>query len=131
MNPKYYYIQKDNQTEKIPLESQDKINLCGMNLIELILPPCKKVYCSCNNLTKLIIPEGCEVVGCSNNKLTELILPKSCVVLDCANNKLIKLITSKNCKIVFCENNKLRQTIINLFDSQDPVKIQLASNLQR
>ena len=56
------------------------------------------VYCSNNNLTELIIPEGCKYVYCDNNNLTELILPEGC-------------------KYVFCDAN------VNLIYNHDDLKI--------
>ena len=106
-----YYIQKYNPTVKVSLESQDKIELYFMYLIELVLPKCKEVDCSYNLLTELIIPEGVEFVNCSYNHLTKLIFPKTC-------------------KWIFCHNNRLHPMIIELFQTDDPIKIQLANNLQ-
>ncbi len=55
-----YYITSDNPNIKVPLEPQDVINLRHMNLIELVLPWCKEVYCERNYLTELIIPICCK-----------------------------------------------------------------------
>jgi hypothetical protein len=145
-----YYITRDNPTVKIQLEPRDEITLSSLDLIELVLPECKKVDCSCNYLTELIIPEGCEVVDCGNNKLislnipqsckqlscwynllTELIIPHGCEVVDCCNNQLNKLIATKTCKNIWCYDNKLPLVIIKLFQSGNPVKIALANSLQR
>jgi hypothetical protein len=83
-----------------------------MNLIELVLPMCKEVYCSNNYLTELIVPEGCEEVYCYTNHLTKLIIPKTC-------------------KWICCYNNNLPKLIENLLQSGDLIKIQLANNLQK
>jgi hypothetical protein len=106
-----YYIVKDNPTIKIPLIPQKSLHLSGMNLIELVLPTCKEVYCW-------------------NNQLAELIIPPGCIVVDCCNNNLTKLIVPKSCKIIYCRFNKLPKIIVDLFRSQDPIKITLANNLQ-
>jgi hypothetical protein len=111
-NKSGYYITKNNPTVKFPLEPQEKICLDNMDLIELVLPKCREVYCYYNELTELIIPTGCDYVDCSYNKLT-------------------KLIVSKTCKTIWCYNNNLPQIIIDLFESDDPIKMQLANNLQR
>jgi hypothetical protein len=107
-----YYITKDNPTVKVILEPQEELILSGMNIIELVLPKCKKIYCGGNFLTELIVPEGCDYVYCRYNNLIKLIIPKSC-------------------KRIMCNNNKLLKIIINLFQSKDPVKIALANNLQK
>ncbi len=106
-----YYITQDNPTLKIPLHSQEKIFLPSMGIIELVLPECKYVWCSGNELTKLIIPESCESINCQYNNLTELIIPRGCTYVSCGFNNLPKVIE-------------------NLFNSDDPIKIQLANNLQ-
>ncbi len=106
-----YYITEDNPLEKVLLEPQEEIHLSGMNLIELVLPQCIRVWCYDNQLTKLLIPMGCKGIHCSDNNLTQLIIPKTCLIVICKNNKLIQIIT-------------------NLIESRDPVKIQLANNLQ-
>jgi hypothetical protein len=59
-----YYITQDYPTKKIVLEPRDAISLYNMNIIELVLPKCKEVWCCRNLLRKLIIPEGCEYVNC-------------------------------------------------------------------
>jgi hypothetical protein len=125
-----YYITSSEPNIKVPLEPQDDINLSFMNLIELVLPQCKRVYCSYNLLTELIIPEGCEYVSCRDNMLTKLILANSCNDVWCYNNYLTKLIIPKNCQ-VWCHNNDFHPIITELFESRDSIKIQLASNLQR
>jgi hypothetical protein len=144
-----YYIQKQNPTLKIPIELQDDINLTSMDIIELVLPKCKKVYCHFNQLKELIIPEGCEIVDCWNNKLTKLILPESCKEIYCSCNKLTELTLPKNCNIIYCHdnnltklictksctiirvyNNKLHPQIENLLQSKDVIKIALANSLQ-
>jgi hypothetical protein len=126
-----YYITRDNPTVKVLLEPQDDISLQRMNLIELVLPMCKSVWCHSNYLKELIIPESVELLNCSNNQLINLIIPKSCKLIDCSNNKLKKLIIPKPCKIIWCRNNKLYPIIVNLLQSEDPIKIQLANSLQR
>ncbi len=73
-----YYITYDNPKVKVPLEPQEEIQLQKLNLIELVLPMCKKIECGGNLLKKLIIPPGCESVSCHNNKLTKLIIPMGC-----------------------------------------------------
>jgi hypothetical protein len=144
-----YYITVDKPNEKIILEPQDEIYLCDMNLIELVLPECKLVWCRNNNLTELIVPKGCEYVNCAYNNLTKLVLPNSvkqvhcavnllteliipwgCDYVSCSHNNLIKLIIPNSCKTVLCNFNKLHPIIIDLFQSEDPIKIQLANNLQ-
>jgi hypothetical protein len=107
-----YYITHYNPSVKVPLEPQDEIFLPCMDIIELVLPKCRHVMCSSNQLTELIIPMGCETVSCSNNNLTKLIVPKTC-------------------KYVNCTDNNLPKVIIDLFNSDNPIKIQLANNLQR
>ena len=124
-----YYIQKHNPTEKIPLEPNNEINVSYMKLIELVLPKCNRVFCSFNYLTELIIPQGCEWVSCRDNKLTKLLLPDSCKEVWCYDNYLTKLIVPKNCH-VWCHNNDFHPIITELLESDDPIKIQLASNLQ-
>ena len=76
MNPEFYYITKSNPAVKVSLKSQDYIDLRSMNLIELVLPPCRIFHCEHNYLTELIIPQGCIEVYCSDNYLTELIIPR-------------------------------------------------------
>jgi hypothetical protein len=147
-----------NPIEKIPLESRDALYLSSMNIIELVLPPCKEVYChsaylakiNSNKLTKLIIPDGynivrcdgneltelilsksCKRIYCWNNQLTELIIPEGCEWVHCHHNKLNKLIVPKSCTTISCHDNNLPQIIVDLFQSNDPIKIQLANNLQR
>jgi Leucine-rich repeat (LRR) protein len=149
MNSEFYYITKDNPTVKVPLEPKHDINLCSKNIIELILPKCKRVWCYQNQLKKLILPEDCELISCSVNELTELIIPKTCKdldcsdnqltqltvpigceLIDCSNNKLTQLIVPKTCEWICCYANKLHPIIINLLESEDPIKIQLACSLQ-
>jgi hypothetical protein len=125
-----YYITKDSSKEKTILKPQHIIELSNMDIIELVLPKCKTVKCDDNYLGKLIIPEGCESVNCSYNNLRELIIPKSCVWVSCHNNKLTKLIIPMSCDWISCSENRLHPIIINLFHSDDPVKIQLANSLQ-
>jgi hypothetical protein len=125
-----YYIIKDRPTEKISLEPKEVLYLDNMNLIELVLPKCKKVYCYGNRLTELIIPDGVEIINCSVNNITELILPKSCIYLDCYYNELIKLIVQKTCEKIYCRYNKLYPIVENLLSSKDPIKIELANNIQ-
>jgi len=43
----------------------------------------KKVYCSNNKLTELILSEGVKNVYCNNNKLTELEIPKGVKFVHC------------------------------------------------
>jgi hypothetical protein len=125
-----YYITQDYPTVKVPLEPKEIIDLSYMGLIELVLPKCKKVWCHRNYLTELIIPIGCEHISCYYNYLTELIIPQSCEHVYCWNNSLTKLITHRGCKYVECSNNNLHPIIGNLLQSNDPIKIELASNLQ-
>jgi hypothetical protein len=143
-----YYIQKQNPTVKIPLEPRDEISLYNDNLIELVLPKCRKVFCHYNYLTELIIPRDCEFVECQenylikltipigcktiycyDNDLTELIIPHGCTYVNCFNNKLSKLIVPKTCKEVYCFGNNLHPQIEELFQSENLVKIQLANSL--
>jgi hypothetical protein len=107
-----YYITADEPNIKIPLESQDKIYLFNMSLIELVLPECKQVWCNSNKLTELIIPQSCEYINCTNNKLSKLTIPKSC-------------------QTFYFYGNKLPLVIENLFNSMDPIKIALANSLQQ
>jgi hypothetical protein len=129
-NKNGYYITYFNQTEKVEIEPQEEIRLFYTHLIKLVLPECKTVLCFNNYLTELIIPHGCEYVSCSSNNLTKLILPKTCKVVSCYDNQLTKLIVPKICTDVHCHSNNLPQLIINLLQSKEPVKIQLANNLQ-
>ena len=52
---------------------------------------------------------GCEFVNCANNNLTKLIIPKTI-------NK------------IWCYGNNLHPIIINLFESDNSIKIQLANS---
>jgi hypothetical protein len=149
LNSNGYYISQCNPKIKIPLEPNDFIYLCDMDLIELVLPQCKKIYCRNNFLTKLIVPEGCEVVDCQRNKLIslnipqscirvschtnnliELILPHSCTFVDCGNNYLTELVLPQGCIEFYYDNNNLHPIIKNLLGFKDPVKIALANSLQ-
>jgi Leucine-rich repeat (LRR) protein len=125
-----YYIQKQNPTVKIPLKPKDNLILFNLNIVELVLPKCKEVYCDNNLLKELILPDGCEYVDCSNNQLTELIVPNSVKQFYCYKNKLTKIIIPKSCKFISCWNNKLHTIIVDLFESNDPIKIELANTLQ-
>jgi Leucine-rich repeat (LRR) protein len=147
-----YYITSNNPTEKVPLEPQDEFFLYKWSLIELVLPKCRDVYCYnnqltdlygienltnlrqliCfnNQLTELIIPEGCEYVECQYNNLIKLIIPENCEFIGCVNNKLNKLIVPKGCIFIYCGNNNIHPIVVDLFKSEDPVKIQLANSLQ-
>jgi hypothetical protein len=130
MNGYYgHYITTDELTKSI-IRSQDSIFLRNMNIVELVLPECKNVYCWGNKLTKLIIPQSCENVECWDNQLIELIIPKNCKIINCSYNKLTKLIVPKSCTKVRCHNNNLHPIIIDLLESNDPIKMQLANNLQ-
>ncbi len=124
-----YYITKDNPKEKIAIIQHDIIYLSHMSIIELVLPRCREISCSDNYLKELVIPQGCEKINCSYNNLTKLTLPKSCKFINCHNNNLTKLIIPKDGQFYFWCNN-LHPIIINLFRSRDPIKIQLANNLQ-
>jgi hypothetical protein len=145
-----YYIIRNNPDEKIVLKSKKIIDLSNMGLIELVLPKCRQVHCDANYLTKLIIPRGCDYVSCINNNLTELVLPMDCERVWCEYNKLTELILPKSCKYIYCSYNKLTKLIIprdfkdlwnignklpkvikNLIESCDPIKIELANNLQK
>jgi hypothetical protein len=106
-----YYIVADNPTIKIQIEPQDMIFLSNKGIIELVLPMCKSIYCVRNFLTKLTIPKGVKLVSCSNNYLNELYIPRSC-------------------KEVYYYNNLLPQVIVDLLESEDTIKMQLANNLQ-
>jgi hypothetical protein len=125
-----YYITSNNPTEKVPLEPQDEFFLYKWSLIELVLPKCRDVYCYNNQLTELIIPEGCEYVECQYNNLIKLIIPENCEFIGCVNNKLNKLIVPKGCIFIYCGNNNIHPIVVDLFKSEDPVKIQLANSLQ-
>jgi hypothetical protein len=129
-NPKYYYITRDNPTVKVLLEPQDDVSLQRMNLIKLVLPMCKNVWCDCNYLTELIVPESVELLNCNSNYLKELIIPMSCKYLDCSRNELTKLIILGIPSLRIYRFNRLPQVIIDLFESDDPIKMQLANNLQ-
>jgi hypothetical protein len=129
-NQNGYYITRDNPSEKVLLEPQEKINLSFIDLIELVLPMCKSVWCNSNYLKELIVPESVELLNCSNNQLTELIISKSCKLIECSNNKLNKLIIYGSPSLLWCTKNDLHPIIIDLFQSNDPVKIQLANSLQ-
>jgi hypothetical protein len=146
-----YYITSDNPTVKVPVEPREVIDLSYKKIIELVLPKCKIVYCfrnelkeliipmgcvevQCqrNNLTKLILPDSCEEVWCNNNQLIELNLPKNCIFINCFENYISKLIIPNKCKMVGCyNNNNLSSIIVNLLESGNRIKIQLANNLQR
>jgi hypothetical protein len=145
----FYYITENFPNKKIRLYPSDELNLYSMNIIELVIPPCKYINCNNNKLTKLIIPIGCRSVCCYSNQLTELIIPKDCKFVSCWNNKLIKLIIHEGCKEVWCYDNNLTELILpkscefiscsgnklhlvieKLFDSDNPIKIELANNLQ-
>jgi hypothetical protein len=91
---------------------------------------CKEIYCQYNNLTKLELPKSCEIVYCYNNYLTELILPKTCILASCYSNQLTKLIIPKTCENIHCWSNKFHPIIESLFNSLDPIKIQLANSMQ-
>jgi hypothetical protein len=108
---KYYYITDYNPTVKVTLEPCEIIDLTDMSLIELVLPPCKRIYCWGNYLKELILPEGCVYASCMNNNLTKLIVPKNCIEL-------------------YCWSNKLPKVIKNLLESHDYIKMQLANSLQ-
>jgi hypothetical protein len=144
-----YCITQDKPMVKVHLDPQDEIDLSHKNLIELVLPACKIVWCNNNKLTeliipqgcgyvncrnnclwKLIIPDGCEYVYCSDNYLTELIIPKGCKRVYCYANLLYKIYIHKTCNYINCDRSNLLKIIINLYQSQDPVKIELTNNLQ-
>jgi hypothetical protein len=125
-----YYITSDNPLEKILLESQEVIDLRDMNLTELVLPHCKELICGNNELTKLIFLNGCEHIRCASNRLTKLVLPKDCKYINCQFNILTKLIVPKNIERIFNYCNLLHPIINNLLNSKDPVKIELANNMQ-
>jgi hypothetical protein len=61
--------------------------------------------------------------------LIELVLPR-CKFVRCQCNRLTELIIPKTCELIYCYSNFLPKVIIDLFESNDPVKIQLANNLQ-
>jgi hypothetical protein len=126
-----YYRTRDNPSVRWPLAPQDGIYLYGMDIIELVLPKCKYVNCANNYLTKLIIQEGCISIDCGSNFLAELIVPKSCTIVYCYYNKLKYLYVPKTCGYVRCSDNLLPSLIMELFESDDPVKIELANNLQK
>jgi hypothetical protein len=125
-----YYITENNPTVKVPLEPQEETILFSKEIIELILPKCERVYCWNNYLTELTIPEGVKLISCEYNKLEELILPKSIKYINCRFNTLSKLIISKNCDYIECYSNNLPLIIIDLLQSKDPIKIELANSLQ-
>jgi hypothetical protein len=131
MDNKYlgYYIQKHNPAKKVILKTNDDIDICDMGIIELALPKCRRVWCWNNELSSLIVPEGCELINCSHNNLKELIIPKSCKYIYCFNNELSSLIVPEG-EYISCCDNKLHPIIIELFNSDDPIKIQLANNMQ-
>jgi hypothetical protein len=126
-----YYISRLNPSEKIPVEPRDEINLSNMYLIELVLPKCKKVHCYRNDLTSLIVPEGCEYIGCWSNNLTSLTIPMTCKGIVCSDNYLTKLILPKEAEYILCNSNLLPKIIIDLFESGNSLKIELANNLQK
>ena len=126
-----YYIQRNNPKEKILITYKDKIVLTDMDIIELVLTKCNAIWCDNNRLTKLILPQSCKYIYCSSNKLTQLIIPPNCNELNCRYNELTELILPKTCEKVLCYNNNLPPIIENLIESQDPIKIQLANNLQK
>jgi hypothetical protein len=106
-----YYITENNPTVKIKLEPSEEINLKFYSLVELVLPHCKKIYCSSNKLTKLIVPDGCEEVYCQCNYLKELILPKSCKIIHCYFNFLSKMNFPKDCKDIKAYGNDFNKCI--------------------
>jgi hypothetical protein len=144
-----YYITANNPTEKVPLVPNDRIYLSFRGIIELVLPQCRCVYCYNNSLKELIIPVGCTYVDCRHNYLNKLILSTSCKRVYCVDNKLTQLDIPNDCKEILCGDNLLTKLIIpqdckvnltgnnlhpqikNLLESNNPVKIQLANNLQK
>lgn len=62
--------------------------------------------------------------------MTKLIVPNNCTFLNCTNNQLFKLIVPKNIQYFIIENNKLSKLIKELLSSNDPIKIELANNIQ-
>lgn len=63
----------------VELRQRCILDLCYMNIIELVIPDGRKsVSCHNNQLKKLIIPNGCDIVGCWNNQLKEFIIPNGC-----------------------------------------------------
>jgi hypothetical protein len=132
-----YYITANNPTVKVPIEpisQNDFIDLHRMDIIELVLPlyPTYSIFvdCSLNKLKELFIPPGYKKVWCAVNQLTKLTLPIGCKLIDCRNNYLKELYVPRSCKEVYCFGNNLHPQIEELFQSDDPVKIALANNLQ-
>jgi hypothetical protein len=80
------------------LEPYDIINVCGMNIVELVIPNgVRAVYCFNNQLTELIIPSSVETIWCWNNQLTKLDLPDSVIEIRCSDNPLIELVIPDKC----------------------------------
>jgi hypothetical protein len=107
----YYYILNDKKIELKNWKKTDKyIFSANIQVSEIILPPCKSFRCESIGL-KTLIMTSCDVIECTNNPIEKIYIPK--------NVQKIKL-----------ENTKLSEVIINLYKTLDPIKIELANNLQ-
>ena len=82
---KGYYITSKGTKHIIEPNTDCKLYLSYMDIIELTIPyGTKWIYCSNNQLKELIIPDTVEYIRClRNNNLSNLILPESIRWVDC------------------------------------------------
>ena len=106
----YYY--KTSKGEVVELfGTTPTIFLFDKDIVEIVVPPCKRLDISKNKLTKLVIPEGVLQVTCNmNSDLEDLELPDSLQMLKCKECKLYKpLVLPKSLEVLECDYNPLEK----------------------
>jgi len=97
-------------------EDTEEINVSDKSIKNLVVTRfknLKKLSCSNNRLTSLLLSKNLEILVCDNNQLTSLDLNKNLKELICSYNQLTSLHLNENLQRLDCSNNQMTSLRLN------------------
>ena len=84
---------------------------CSKNQIAVLppLPNCKQLICTDNQITELPPLPNCKQLICAHNHITVLPPLPNCEFLICAHNQITELPPLPNCNTLHCQNNQITE----------------------